>query len=245
MAEKTCSWCGTTKDIGEFSRNPKMGDGHLNQCKECRKPVDSARGAAKRASAREVRRASGLGFQGGIDTAPARTGEEFRPIDNFPGYRVSNFGRVQSCFLFGSNRMTTEWRDLSPSVSPKGYHSVGLHRDGKSHRRFIQSLVLEAFVGPRPGPEYEACHFPDKNPANNHMDNLRWDTISANHMDKYVHGTMPIGSGHAGSKLDEPKVLEMRRLFADGRGPAELSRMFGVSDVQIYNVVNRKHWRHI
>jgi hypothetical protein len=34
---KTCFKCGKEKDINEFYKHPKMGDGHLGKCKNCTK----------------------------------------------------------------------------------------------------------------------------------------------------------------------------------------------------------------
>lgn len=34
--EKTCQVCGKTLPISNFTKNPGMADGYLNQCKECR-----------------------------------------------------------------------------------------------------------------------------------------------------------------------------------------------------------------
>ena len=44
MVSKPCRQCGETKPLSEFYRHSAMPDGHLNQCKEC-----------KRAYAREYR----------------------------------------------------------------------------------------------------------------------------------------------------------------------------------------------
>lgn len=35
--KKVCFKCEKEKDIGDFYKHPKMGDGHLGKCKECTK----------------------------------------------------------------------------------------------------------------------------------------------------------------------------------------------------------------
>lgn len=37
MEEKKCFKCQRIKPLNEFYQHPKMGDGHLNKCKECNK----------------------------------------------------------------------------------------------------------------------------------------------------------------------------------------------------------------
>jgi hypothetical protein len=32
---KTCFKCGETKGLAEYYKHPRMGDGHLNKCKDC------------------------------------------------------------------------------------------------------------------------------------------------------------------------------------------------------------------
>lgn len=70
---------------------------------------------------------------------------------------------------------------------PTNYLTVSLGKGGKKTNRRIHSVMLEAFVGPRPSPLMDACH-------NNgikddlRIENLRWDTKAANAADAYRHG---------------------------------------------------------
>jgi hypothetical protein len=63
---------------------------------------------------------------------------------------------------------------------------VWLSRDGTPCRFKVARLVLEAFVGLCPA-GMEACHFND-DPADNRLENLRWDTHSNNHYDLVRNG---------------------------------------------------------
>ncbi len=43
MTEKPCIDCGEVKPLDEFYRHPRMSDGHLNSCKDCRKAYQRSR----------------------------------------------------------------------------------------------------------------------------------------------------------------------------------------------------------
>ncbi len=79
---------------------------------------------------------------------------------------------------------------IKPAGFRNGYPGVSLTREGRKFSRYVHLLVAVAFIGPRPRPELDCCHG-DGDPWNARADNLRWDTKSANALDKIVHGTMP------------------------------------------------------
>jgi hypothetical protein len=169
--------------------------------------------------------------------------DHHRPIEGFPGYRVSREGEVQSCHIGGTaGRLADEWRPLKPSRRPKGYLSVNLQAAGVKSFHFIHHLVLETFVGPRP-PGFICCHG-DGDPANNRVENLRWDTYVANSEDMLRHGTRPMGS-RCNAKLGEEEVLEIRRLGSAGVRPRDLAAAFGVTSSNIVAIVRRRSWRHL
>ena len=84
-------------------------------------------------------------------------------------------------------------RILKPKVSNFGYQSFCLSKNNSTSWRSIHTLVLDAFVGPRPD-DYLGCHN-DGDPFNNCLDNLRWDTPANNSRDAVMHGTQRSAKG--------------------------------------------------
>lgn len=122
--------------------------------------------------------------------------ERWRPVLGFSNYEVSDLGKVRrlsyraECGNGGRTRLIRGRRER-PEVTWEGRLRVKLRNGtGKIFRKAISTLVLEAFVGPRPR-GMECCHFPDRSPKNNRLRNLRWDTPAANVADAVKHGTRP------------------------------------------------------
>lgn len=115
--------------------------------------------------------------------------ETWRPVVGWEGlYEVSDQGRVRSVeriVQFGAQTRRVKSTVLKPGKTTKGALFVMLS-NGKARNRRVHQLVLEAFVGPRP-PGMEGCHW-DDNKENNAVTNLRWDTHSANELDKVRNG---------------------------------------------------------
>ena len=156
--------------------------------------------------------------------------EEWRSVDGFDDYMVSDNGRVA--------------RILSSRPNVSGYPRVTLC-EGTDKRREVLThrLVLETFVGPCPD-GMEACHHPDNSPSNASLDNLRWDTPSANNQDKIEAGTHLCGSDHPSSKINETDVERMFDLRKNGCTPKEIGEWFDLSFSHVRQILNGKCWSH-
>ena len=117
--------------------------------------------------------------------------ERWLPIPDLPGYRVSDLGRVYSEPRWsGGNtqgRRYREGRVLTPIFDSRGYPKYSLYVNGRGRQIHAHTLVLTAFVGPRP-PGKECCHGP-AGPSDPSLTNLRWDTHGNNLRDKTRDGT--------------------------------------------------------
>lgn len=118
--------------------------------------------------------------------------ERWLPVVGHEGsYEVSDRGGVRSIErLVARSNGTSQWQSsvsLRQRLRRGGYLRVELRNDGRRRDVGVHRLVLEAFVGPCP-PEQECCHGPG-GPADNRLENLRWDTKSANSQDRISAGT--------------------------------------------------------
>ena len=97
--------------------------------------------------------------------------EEFRKIEDYPMYSVSNFGNV---------RMEKNGKLMKQRINPVGYKIVGLCPKPFTKQETIRvhRLVAIAFI-PNPENKRNVDHI-DNNRTNNNIENLRWATNSEN-----------------------------------------------------------------
>lgn len=168
----------------------------------------------------------------------AKKEEEWRPIPGYEGYyEVSDLGRVKSL-----PRRGTKGGILSPISKNNGYLTVALFKDGKSSKKQISRLVLEAFVGTPEG-YMEACHNNGRR-ADNRLSNLRWDTHRKNIRDRERHGTTARGERNGNAKLTEDKVREIRDLRGKMTQRA-IAILFGISKTVVNAIHHRRNWAHV
>ena len=126
--------------------------------------------------------------------------EEWRDIEGFPGYQVSDTGKVRS---FINNRYGVGMNShiLKPVLNRKGYETVML---GRKKRRLIHRLVASEFI-PNPDNLPLVRHM-DDNPRNNRVDNLKWGTQVDNMQDCIHHGRL-VGDTRAAIKSRKKPVI--------------------------------------
>lgn len=174
------------------------------------------------------------------------TTEVWADVPGYEGfYRVSNTGRVARCkqllpiLVLEGKRVHI--RELKPVARYAGRLSVALCLPGcKPKWHQIHRMVLQAFVGDCP--EGMECRHLDGNHLNNHLNNLQWGTRTENMRDKRRHGTQTEGEAHFQSKLTEDDVRAIRASNWTGR---DLAAHYGVSQVCIVFIKNRKTWKHV
>jgi hypothetical protein len=179
-----------------------------------------------------------------IPPLPEITGVEIRHIKDWPGYAVSDDGRVFSCKIKGGKgTFLDDWiprKIVFSGGHNSRYPTVVFSKSGTRKKRFyIHRLILEAFVGPCPK-GLECCHEND-NPSENQLNKLRWDTNKNNRSDMIKNQRSTRGTKHWGTILNENSVREIRQL-AGTMTLDEIGKRFGVSKSNVHVIVHRKSW---
>lgn len=183
-----------------------------------------------------------------VQVHPDGSREYWRDVPGYQGYyrisdkaRVKSLGRFVKC-CYGSKQWRPE-KILTPKIDKNGYSNVSLSRDGKKYYCGVHTLILLAFVGPKP--RGMQCRHLNGKPWNNNPKNLCWGTSKEDRQDMIRHGTIATGERHGCSKLTEKQVLKIRRLRSYGTKLKELETMFGISTTMVKSIIYRKNWKHI
>ena len=134
--------------------------------------------------------------------------EEFKTIQGFSRYQISNLGNVKSF-------CNKEPKILSPNINKSnGYKYIVISDDNKKiQTKNIHRLVGITFID-NPDNKIEIDHI-DGNKLNNNKDNLRWATHNENNRNKGIspHNT----SGVKGVDFNKQKQKwRLRMLFNGG-----------------------------
>jgi hypothetical protein len=170
--------------------------------------------------------------------------ELWKPVVGYEGlYEVSDQGRVRSLPGKGWNGRTwikKQGRLRSLAIGKHGYPVVDLKHLGKRKTFTVHTLVLTAFVGPRPT-RHECRHLNGKR-NDNRLCNLAWGTPSDNDNDRRRHGTFVQGESHGAAKLTNEKVLLIRNSTGS---QSSISAEFDISRSLVSMIKSRKRWAHL
>jgi len=163
--------------------------------------------------------------------------EQWKPIPDFPGYDVSDCGRIRSYY----ERNVTGWciADVPQRILKGGidrYPFVCI-RDagGASQVKTVHSLVMLAFVGLCPD-GLEICHN-DGDHQNNSLTNLRYDTHVSNMQDACEHGVM--------NSLSAQDILDIRNRRINGATYTDMARDYQVAISTISAICQGNSYRYI
>lgn len=138
----------------------------------------------------------------------------WRAIPGYPGYRVSDDGRVEGK------------RDFITPRERNGYLRVWMKReDGMFKWRPVHLLVLTVFVGAKPFPKAEGAHVNGKM-QDNRVGNLAWSSRHENENHKRKAGTQPKGGFQAQVSGDVASCVLAN--FAAGFSRSRVARELGI-----------------
>ena len=142
--------------------------------------------------------------------------EEWRPVEEYPGYYVSDKGRV-------IGKKGTILKQVSKD---NDYLIVGVCRDKKCKSAYVHRLVAQAFI-PNPEEKPFVNHI-DGDKTNNSVNNLEWVTAWENSDHAYRNG---LSSWKV--KLYPEQIEEIRRRRMNGESSVSLAKDFNVSPISI------------
>lgn len=136
--------------------------------------------------------------------------EEWRNIEGYTDYMVSNLGRIKSLnYNHTGNEII-----LKSRKNKYGYLQIGLCKDGKQKNYKIHRLVAQAFI-PNPENKKEVDHI-NTIRDDNRVENLRWSTRAENINNnlskiKYSNCRLSFKNHKAKSILQLDKNMELIR----------------------------------
>lgn len=158
-------------------------------------------------------------------------------------YEASEAGLIRSMprMIVQGNRWGDPmqcWRQmvvLRQSTNSRGYLSVQLNGGGRRTSGLaVHRLIALTFIGPCPE-GMQVCHN-NGDQTDNRVENLRYDTPSANVWDARRHGIWSAGTKHYKYRMDINDAVVLR-LRAEGWTYERLAREFGIGEATVGRIL--------
>lgn len=185
-----------------------------------------------------------------MDNQQVSLEEEWKVIEEFPRYEVSNTGIIRD--------VTTKRVKYTNKAHKGGYEIVQFKKDGKVYARKVHRLVAIAFLPPPSDELIQSCstrrdgkvvlvNHKDGNKLNNRVENLEWcdDAHNAKHASLTGLNPAPKGESNGRSVLTDEIVHSVCKAFQDGMTPKQATEKFPVSMQQATKIRARLAWTHI
>lgn len=157
--------------------------------------------------------------------------EKWAPINGWP-YEASDQGRIR--------RIKTQ-TILAPYKGRGDRPKVTLYRPGGRRMFFVHSLVLDAFLCPRP--EGMQCNHKNGVISDNRLCNLEWVTPGENMKHAEESGLLPSGTKHWNCKLTEEQAREIYRRAHSGKEQLqEIANDYGIVFNTVWEIKSGRNW---
>lgn len=174
--------------------------------------------------------------------------EIWKDIDGYEGlYQVSNLGRVRSLdrvVVYSNGRECLhKGKIINNHDNGHGYRYITLTNGGKRKNHYVHRIVAEAFI------INEDClpevNHIDNDRSNNDITNLEWCSKKENMNHMIKQDRQIKGSDVHCSKLNEEKVIEIRKLISQGESYGSIADKFNICKQTISNIKLHKIWKHV
>lgn len=166
--------------------------------------------------------------------------ENWKPVEGFPGYEVSDLGIVRS--YRHNNRHNSRKtfadkpREIHQHVNGTGHRQVRLMLDGKPSYFYVHRLVAAHFIGAVEG---KIVRHLNGDPQDNRVANLAIGTAKENAADRKAHGNFCNTR-----KLTEEDAVEIYTRYLNGEGLRSIHADFPqVTYGVIRHITMRRSWR--
>lgn len=154
--------------------------------------------------------------------------EEWKQIDGFEYYYVSNLGNVKSTRRWSGTKFYEREHLVSLYTNKKnGYVYVSISKNSKSYNIRVHKLVAKAFI-PNPN-NYNQINHIDGNKQNNRVDNLEWCDGSYNIKDMYKRK----------GKYDNDNIIIEK--YKDLKSCTKVAKIFNTTGENIRQVLIRNN----